>query len=58
MLSFRDRNRKEARYEGRNEGWDESASKLAELIKNGLSLDDALQKLQEEKSLWLNHPVT
>ena len=62
LLSFRDRylnegrkeGRQEGREEGREEGRGEGVTMLAELIKKGLSLEDALQKIQEETSLQFN----
>ncbi|MCL1989138.1 MAG: hypothetical protein FWG64_14375 [Firmicutes bacterium] len=49
VLSFRDRNRKEASYDTLN--------KIEELVNNGLSLEDAFQKVREETSLQFNSLV-
>jgi len=45
MLSLR--GRAEGRAEGYDEGFDKGAYKLAELIKSGLSLEEAFLKLKE-----------
>ena len=41
----------------RNEGWTDCAMKMLELIKSGLSPDEALRKVLEEKNS-LAEPIT
>jgi len=59
VLSFRDRYLNEGRHEGREEGRKEgkynAVTEIEELLKSGLSLEDALQKIRQETSLQSNN---
>ena len=54
MLSFAERYKHDGVAEGVNIGVNIGASRLAELIKSGLSLDDALRKVQDDKEMLAN----
>ena len=47
-MSIAEKHKNEGRVEGRAEGRTEGASKMLELIKSGLSPDEAFRKVNEE----------